>query len=532
MDEKVNVAELLRYSPKGIELDCTMLDNIVLEEVDVSSSKYPIVIRNIKTNKTIYLTKYGQFVAEDDYKCVIFPKGKTTWEGFQTPFKDGDVVTNITGAVFIYKEITTYGYCGSFVSLDRYNQLIPHYESYLTDCIRLSTEEEKEKLFKAIKDNGYRWNADTKTLVELIKPKFKVGDWITINKPCQIISINDNGNYIVQYCDNAETQLLSKNFCESHFHLWTIQDAKDGDVLFHSDSASNGIFIFKEISQRGTTQKVICYCDYDSEDGFCLGENHTCCWADSKILHPATKEKRDILFQKMKKAGYEWKPETKTLDALIKPKFNDGDILYAIDEGKEFIFILKNICEHGKVYCYLNLKGDDLRIQEVWLTDYNSTHRLATEEEKLKLFKAINDIGYKWNSDTKSLEVLPKFKVGDYVTKKGGITIPVLISRVGNDYYYSDMGNSVGVFRIKEQDDWELVPNKFDINTLKPFEGRVLVRDDGYSSWRPDLWALYDKGHKFPYITIGCRYRQCIPYEGNEHLLGKTDDCSEYYKNW
>ena len=350
MKNKINVAELLKDCPKGMELDCSMYDNVTLDCVSFETVSfdgvYPIKVQTPKGELT--LTKYGQYFNNDFSNCVIFPKGKTSWEGFVPPcnFKDGDVVTNITGAVFIYKEITTYGYCGSFVSLDRYNQLILHYESYLTDCIRLSTEEEKEKLFKAIKDNGYKWNADTNTLVEL--PKFHEGDWIMIDKPCKIISINDNGNYIVQYCDDEKTHLLTKNFCESHFHLWTIQDAKDGDVLFHSDSASNGIFIFKEISQRGTTQKVICYCDYDSEDGFCLGENHTCCWADSKILHPATKEKRDILFQKMKKAGYEWKPETKTLNALTKLKFKVGDRIerfgcrYTITEIRDNYYITKH----------------------------------------------------------------------------------------------------------------------------------------------------------------------------------------------
>lgn len=26
------------------------------------------------------------------------------------------------------------------------------------------------------------------------------------------------------------------------------------------------------------------------------------------------------------------------------------------------------------------------------------------------------------------------------------------------------------------------------------------------------------------------KYKQCIPYEGNEHLLGTTDGCDDYYK--
>ena len=47
-------------------------------------------------------------------------------------------------------------------------------------AVRFVTEEEKKKLFQAIKDNGYEWNAETKTLNKLVKhkPKFKVGDKI------------------------------------------------------------------------------------------------------------------------------------------------------------------------------------------------------------------------------------------------------------------------------------------------------------------------------------------------------------------
>ena len=39
-----------------------------------------------------------------------------------------------------------------------------------------------------------------------------------------------------------------------------------------------------------------------------------------------------------------------------------------------------------------------------------------------------------------------------------------------------------------------------------------------------------------PYVCIGTEgineYKQCIPYNGNEHLLGTTNECDEYYKNW
>lgn len=28
------------------------------------------------------------------------------------------------------------------------------------------------------------------------------------------------------------------------------------------------------------------------------------------------------------------------------------------------------------------------------------------------------------------------------------------------------------------------------------------------------------------------KYSQCLPYEGNEHLLNTADYCDEFYKTW
>lgn len=157
---------------------------------------------------------------------------------------------------------------------------------------------------------------DKKQLNDIkIKPKFREGDWV-VNKLGDSWHIDsfDKKNYQVSNGKgNYNYFPISK---QDEMHLWSINDAKDGDVLFHSDSASNGIFIFKELLKYEFGEKVICYCDYDSEDHFCLGEHHTCCWADAKILHPATKEQRDLLFAKMEKAAYEWDEKTHELKKI------------------------------------------------------------------------------------------------------------------------------------------------------------------------------------------------------------------------
>lgn len=212
--------------------------------------------------------------------------------------------------------------------------------------------------------------------------------------------------------------------------------------------------------------------------------------------------------------------------------FKDGDVLYAKDEGNEYILILKEIDEEGRVYCYLNLKGDDLRIQEVWLTDYNPTHRLATLEEKEKLFKAIKDNGYRWDSRTKTLEKLiePKFKVGDKIKCRGG-EIVYRVVHITEDSYVLDNLCSIP---ISIEHMYNLVPNKFDITTLKPFESRVLVRGSNDDIWKPAIWGIYNDIYcsAYPYITTYGATRQCIPYEDNQHLLGTTNDCDDFYKTW
>lgn len=190
MTEKINIAELLKDCPSGMELDCTMIDNVVFEKLDVRSSHHPIIIRRTDSkdsNTTIHLTKYGQYSDEEDYKCVIYPKGKITWEGFVPPgkFKDGDIVATTNG---LWIGITTGGKSGESIPTYCVTTGTGGFEAYFNyrekwKFQRLATKEEKAKLFKAIKNNGYKWNEETKTLEKLInRNKFTIGAIVTNGK--------------------------------------------------------------------------------------------------------------------------------------------------------------------------------------------------------------------------------------------------------------------------------------------------------------------------------------------------------------
>lgn len=214
-------------------------------------------------------------------------------------------------------------------------------------------------------------------------------------------------------------------------------------------------------------------------------------------------------------------------------EFKNGDIIVK----NNFITIISHIEPNGRIWyhCWYNTKYEDYKIKTDFgigcINDGDEIH-FATKEEKEKLFKVIEDNGYNWNEKTNTLEKLikPKFKVGDRITNgKASITI----DHIDNEYYYEIGRNVANRLFIKNQDDWELVPDKFDISTLKPFDSRVLVRDYNGDVWRVSFWGcLIDNRYGYKYDTTRGYYKQCIPYEGNEYLLGKTEECKDFYKNW
>lgn len=60
--------------------------------------------------------------------------------------------------------------------------------------------------------------------------------------------------------------------------------------------------------------------------------------------------------------------------------------------------------------------------------------------------------------------------------------------------------------------------------SFKPFQ-KVLVRCNEDSVWRCELFSHYNTFNKqCPYVCLSSVYKYCIPYEGNQHLLGTTNN--------
>lgn len=213
-----------------------------------------------------------------------------------------------------------------------------------------------------------------------------------------------------------------------------------------------------------------------------------------------------------------------TWEGFVLPcQFKDGDVV-TTSAGRQ-IFVHKN---RGECYFGLDFKDNKMFGEGAW-----AFSRFATEEEKQKLFDAIKENGYKWNAETKTLEelIVPKFKVGDRVRIIDSGFLGT-ISHLDNNIYKISCNDGVTAYNVSvnRQGELELVPNKFDISTLKPFD-KVLVRDYDGHKWQIELFSSVN-GDYHRFICLQSSFNQCIPYEGNEHLLGTTNDCDEYYKTW
>lgn len=518
MEKKINIAELLKDCPRGMELDCVSYDNVSFDKIsDDKKSIYPIFcyITDKEGNRSgISFTKNGCESKRYGAKCVIFPKGKTTWEGFIPPFKDGDVVATMNGS---WIGITKGGKNNDFIPTYCVIDSNDEFEAYLDRkkewaFNRLATEEEKEKLFQAIKDNGYKWNPETKTLEKVVESRFHAGDWITdgISK-YQILFIDD-----IQYWYSENGILGSIESVDKRYHHWTIQDAEDGDVL-----ATN----WREGDD--SWEKIVIFKKYHNVEGFVEGYGNT--FMNRKLvlcdevpyfsktwtgtLQPATKEQRDFLFQKIKEAGYEWNPKTKTLDK-IKPKFKVNDQVKHIYDKDNRVITIIGMKEEYYDIIYFNNRKDDFQCEKV----------LFADQDKYELIPNKFDI----TSSKKATQ--HKFKVGDRIKHRCG-EIVYRIVQITEGSYVLDNHCSIP---ISMEYMYNLIPNKFDINTLKPFD-KVLVRDTNGQVWTADLFShIIDTNPNLrtTFVCTGHYPNQCIPYEGNEHLLGTTDDCDEYFKIW
>lgn len=145
-------------------------------------------------------------------------------------------------------------------------------------------------------------------------------------------------------------------------------------------------------------------------------------------------------------------------------EFKDGDIVHDV-HGYNTYIIKEFTNKHIKIYAGLSKQYGAIS-HKIGISSIFHL-RLATKEEKQQLFDALEKEGKVWDAEKKAiLDLKPKVE-------------------------------------------------------LKPFD-KVLVRDSQSDKWRVNLFGYIDKDEYYHCAFANWVY--CIPYAGNEHLLGTTKD--------
>lgn len=195
----MNIAEILKYCPKGTKLYSLVHGEVTLKEIK-STGTYSIKVTLNDKLSTCY-TKDGLFFTEYG-DCVLFPsKTQRDWSKFRIPIKRGDIMMKIDGSSpFIatgemYHDISPKYICGINL-LDKF-QLGSAGMGWTSDFYIPASKEAKKALFDRIKEAGYRWNADTlklelnKNNIKPIKQQFKPFDKVLVrNESNEKWSIN------------------------------------------------------------------------------------------------------------------------------------------------------------------------------------------------------------------------------------------------------------------------------------------------------------------------------------------------------
>ena len=150
--------------------------------------------------------------------------------------------------------------------------------------------------------------------IDKVEPKFEVGDLITNGILVgRVDAINKRGYHA--YFGDFYSDIPDVN----NWHKWTIQDAKDGDIL-----CSNQIIVlFKQWEDDIDYNFVIAHAGIDISGKLQITNGH---WLINNKSKPATKEQRDLLFHKMHEAGYEWDANKKELIKIEqKPAWSKED---------------------------------------------------------------------------------------------------------------------------------------------------------------------------------------------------------------
>ena len=274
--------------------------------------------------------------------------------------------------------------------------------------------------------------------------------------------------YNGRYTAYKESEIML--FPSNEMRNWSKFAWKKGDVLVSNDGKCKVIFErFDDDTYTSFVGKYYVECYGKNDELQDYEEEH---YGDTVNYTKESEEAAQTYINTIEeRLGGKLNRETLEIDNA-QPEFKDGDIAFADYGNRQDVFIVSDKTDLSEGYSsFISLDLNSLTLSMGCRTTFFKKDlcklRLATEEEKKQLFAAFKKEGKRWDSDKKAIvDLKPKVE-------------------------------------------------------LKPFD-RVLVRDFEDQAWQVSLFSYKDSDSY--YCCNGCSWNQCIPYIGNESLLGTTKD--------
>lgn len=246
---------------------------------------------------------------------------------------------------------------------------------------------------------------------------------------------------------------------------WSKFSWKKGDILVNKDTEVHIIFDgFKDDTYKTFHGQ---YYLWEEEEGSIVNFEENEDYMQTSEFSKANKEDAQKYIRQIeKRLGYKLNFETLKIE---KSEFKDGDVVTIMPHiGDKLIYLFKAE-DDEKYYGHAFLDGNIAIVNEDSYCQKDfCTARSSTEEEKQQLFEALAKKGKAWDAEKKQ------------------------------------------IVDIKKE------------HQFKPFE-KVLVRDSIDDVWRASFFS-HIKENDGRYVTTCVTWKFCIPYIGNESLIGTTKD--------
>ena len=247
---------------------------------------------------------------------------------------------------------------------------------------------------------------------------------------------------------------------------WSKFQWKKGDVLVSNDGGTEVIFD-KWYDDTYTNFYSKHYLNSEDENNIKYNEAFLCTTERYSLEDKDTAQTYINTIEK--RLGGKLNLDTLEIEKT-QPEFKDGDIVCISGMGYLTYGIVKSIDNSSKKLEYYVLNDMSTLNFEDWLSFEDKQIQPITETQQIILFDALAKDGKAWDAEKKQIvDLKPKIK-------------------------------------------------------LKPFD-RVLCRDGVGKEWHIDLFeSVLTDNSEYNYKCMVNVWKICIPYKGNEYLLGTTKD--------